>query len=110
MPVKFPCTSCKKACKECKKEGQESICCNKCSNWVHFRCTNEPYEYLTNPEYIFTCERCFRTCPICEKLCRKNQKFIPCSTCKFQYHEKCIPYIINHAQRFDCSFCCINPT
>ena len=41
-------------------------------------------------------------------MCRKNQKFISCATCKFQYHEKCIPSL-SHSQRFDCSFCCISP-
>ena len=46
MPVKFPCSNCKKACKECKEEGQESICCDRCLNWVHFRCTNESRETL----------------------------------------------------------------
>ena len=90
MPVKYPCNICKKACKECKEEGQESICCDKCLNWVHFRCTNESRDTLINPDFAYTCNRCYRTCPICDKLCRKNQRSIPCNKCKFQHHEKCI--------------------
>ena len=106
MPVKFPCTTCKKACKECKEEGDESICCDRCLNWVHFRCTNESRETLTNPDFSYICDRCYRTCPVCDKLCRKNQKFIPCNSCKFQHHEKCIFVNIPGQQTFfNCQTC-----
>ena len=106
MPVKFPCSNCKKACKECKEEGQESICCDRCLNWVHFRCTNESRETLINPDFVFTCDRCYRTCPACDKLCRKNQKSILCNTCKFQHHEKCILASFAAQQTlFNCQTC-----
>ena len=105
MPVKFPCTKCKKACKEFIKEGQESICCSKCQNWVHFRCTDKHYDTLTNPDFIFTCERCYKTCPICNKLCRKNQKSIQCNICKFQHHINCIH---DQPSLFNCEICTSN--
>ena len=105
MPVKYPCTNCKKACKECKEEGQESICCDRCLNWVHFRCTNESRDTLINPDFIYTCDRCYRTSPVCDKLCRKKQKSIPCDSCKFQHHVKCILASIPAQQTFNCQTC-----
>ena len=92
MPVKFPCTKCKKACKKVVGEGEESICCDKCEKWVHFRCTGlneEQLEQLGSTSIPYICDRCLNTCLICSKLCRINQKLIRCLACKHAVHAKC---------------------
>ena len=93
MPVKFPCTKCKKACKskEIIVEGEESICCDECEKWVHFECTNlngDELEEFSSSDKRFVCDRCLNTCQICHKLCRKNQKLIRCCSCKHAIHTK----------------------
>ena len=69
MPVNFPCTKCRKACKKNVKRGEESICCDECENWVHFDCTNlsnEDLEFFKLPDKKFTCDRCLKTCLKCK--------------------------------------------
>ena len=92
MPVKHPCSKCRKACKHNPKVGEESICCDKCERWVHFLCTgltNEDIECYQNNGIQFICERCKNTCLICKKYCRWNQKIITCCNCNQNVHEKC---------------------
>ena len=92
MPVKDPCTKCRKACKENVREGDESICCDKCNKWVHFRCTdlpNDELNLLISTDNLYTCDRCLKTCLKCEKVCRINQKVHICKMCKQHIHEKC---------------------
>ena len=92
MPVKHSCTKCRKACKKNVREGDESICCDKCKKWVHFRCTGlspEELNLFISTDNLFTCDRCRNTCSNCKKLCRINQKVHTCKTCKQKIHEKC---------------------
>ena len=92
MPVRFPCTKCQKACKKDPKEGDESICCDKCEKWVHFTCTglnNEEIECYQNTDEQFICERCRNTCLVCKKYCKSNHKRITCVNCNHIVHEKC---------------------
>ena len=92
MPVNFPCTKCKKACKAKVTEGEESIHCDSCKNWVHYNCTNltrQELETFESTDKIFICDRCFNTCKNCKKLCKKNQKSISCEYCKYVFHERC---------------------
>ena len=93
MPVNFPCTKCRKACKKNVREGEESICCDKCNKWVHFRCTdltNDELNRLISSENPYTCGRCLKTCLKCKKYCRVNQKVHVCKTCMQQIHENCL--------------------
>ena len=92
MPVNFPCTKCKKACKKKVKEGEESIHCTNCDNWVHYNCTNLTNEELNiyqNTDKPYKCDRCLKTCLICQRYCKINQKSIVCRSCKHHFHKKC---------------------
>ena len=92
MPVNYPCSKCKKACKEDVEEGEESICCDKCDKWVHYTCTNltgEELELYQAPDMLYHCERCLNTCLICNRYCRKNQKSTRCCACNNLIHSKC---------------------
>ena len=113
MPVNFPCTKCRKACKKVVEIGDESICCDECNKWVHYKCTNlsnEELELYEMSDKKFTCDRCLSTCLICKKYCKINQKAIVCYQCKHQIHARCrhpnFGYFSNiDPERFFCHDC-----
>ena len=115
MPVKHPCTKCRKACKGKVREGEESICCDKCNNWVHFRCTvltNDELNHLISTDDTFTCDRCLKTCLNCKRYCRINQKTHVCKICMQQIHEKCLTdeygRFLNDSDSGSLNFFCCN--
>ena len=55
--VKYPCGTCKKAC----RWGQKAIACDNCDQWFHTSCmgmSSSRYEYLANTSISLICTAC----------------------------------------------------
>ena len=87
-----------KYCFDCNKtfpnNSQDSICCDKCSNWYHLNCTEvspKEFEYhCDNPTAKWICHKCTNNlCKKCDSSFYHKPK-IKCCVCKYNYHFSCV--------------------
>ena len=83
-------------CKKCKKllrKNSNSICCDVCNKWLHFKCstlTQEEFDFHAKNELEFwRCEYCTPSICKCKLIIKNNQKSILCNICKTKIHLKC---------------------
>ena len=85
-------------CLQCKqiKESQNSICCDKCNNWIHLRCSKVGKSFFKSlvdtPTTKFYCDFCKNfSCGKCDKPVFNDQNAVQCdSICNKWFHIKCV--------------------
>jgi len=105
-------------CMKCLKnvyENTNSICCDKCDNWFHLRCSKlklkEFKKFTKNQNLNYICYYCFNyPCPKCTKPVFDHHNGICCDCCGKWLHLKCTKlnkesYFNIHKNIWFCSFC-----
>ena len=112
------CLTCiEKYCYDCNKifqeDYQESICCDKCSFWYHFHCTDLTSEkfkfHCDNPSARWTCKKCINNfCKKCDSSVYHKPK-ITCCACQYTYHFSCakVPQALKNDENLVKNWICI---
>ena len=88
-------------------QGQNSICCDNCDNWIHLRCSKiglKAFKILNKDENsTFFCDYCKKyKCGKCDKPVFNNQNALFCeSDCRKWYHLKCTKVSLETYQKFN---------
>ena len=84
-------------CKHCDRSfatDLESICCDKCSFWYHFDCSNlseiQFKQLSDNPDLPWTCSPCKRILCVNCNSSTHNKPRITCCLCHKLYHNVCV--------------------
>ena len=112
------CLTCtEKYCYDCDKifpeDCQESICCDKCSFWYHFSCTDLTFDkfkfHCDYPSVKWTCKKCIRNfCKKCDSSVHHKPK-IKCCVCDCTYHFSCakVPQAHKNDDNFKKNWICV---
>ena len=83
-------------CKKCQNQigkNSNSICCDSCYKWFHFKCsnlskTNFDFHVQNELEY-WRCDYCVPYICKCKRIVKHNQNSIFCNICATWIHLKC---------------------